>query len=81
MIWKHEHGTDLVVHGHGRVYGYNPKTGEEKWYVNGFSREAISIPVTGNGKLYVSSSMQGGRGDEKLDPEPFWKAGRRSKIS
>jgi len=74
MIWKHQQGTDLVVHGNGRVCGYHPETGEEKWYASGFSREAISIPVTGNGLLYVSSSMQGGRGDEKLDPGPFWKA-------
>ncbi len=74
MIWKHTYGTDLAVLGQGRVYGYDPKTGEEKWYVSGFSRETIAVPVEGNGRLHVSSSMLGGRGDEKLDPEPFWSA-------
>ena len=72
MIWKHDSGTDLVVPGNGRVYGYEPATGEERWHVSGFSREPIAVPVAGNGQLYVSVSMQGGRGDLALDPEPFW---------
>jgi outer membrane protein assembly factor BamB len=74
MIWEHPGGTDLVVLGNGRVYGYEPATGEEKWYVNGFAREPIAVPVAGDGQLYVSVSMQGGRGDASLDPEPFWAA-------
>lgn len=74
MIWRHERGTDLVVLGNGRVYGYEPATGAEKWYVGGFAREPIAVPVAGDGQLYVSVSMQGGRGDVQLDPEPFWAA-------
>ncbi len=74
MIWKHESGTELVVLGNGRVYGYEPATGQERWHVGGFSREPIAVPVAGNGQLYVSVAMQGGRGDVKLDPEPFWVA-------
>ena len=74
MIWQHESGADLVVLGNGRVYGYEPATGAERWYVTGFSREPIAVPVTGDGQLYVSVSMQGGRGDAELDPEPFWNA-------
>jgi outer membrane protein assembly factor BamB len=74
MIWKHERGSDLVVLGNGRVYGYDPVTGAERWYVSGFAREPIAVPVAGDGHLYVSVSMQGGRGDAQLDPEPFWKA-------
>ena len=74
MMWTHEKGTDLVVLGNGRVYGYAPDTGEERWYVTGFAREPIAVPVAGDGRLYVSVSMQGGRGDAELDPEPFWNA-------
>jgi len=74
MIWKHHHGTDLVVLGNGRVCGYDPITGEQRWYVTGFAREPIAVPVAGDGQLYVSASMQGGRGDVELDPEPFWAA-------
>jgi len=74
MVWKHNKGTELVVSGNGRVYGYNIRGGAEKWYVKGFQRETISLPVSGDGMVYVSASMRGGRGDEKLDPEPFWRA-------
>jgi outer membrane protein assembly factor BamB len=74
MIWQHGNGTDLVVFGNGRVYGYDPGTGQERWYANGFSRETISSPVAGNGHLYVSASMRGGFGDDEFDPEPFWLA-------
>ncbi len=74
MIWKHDSGTDLVVLGNGRVCGYEPATGAERWYVTGFSREPIAVPVAGNEQLYVAVSMQGGRGDVELDPEPFWNA-------
>jgi outer membrane protein assembly factor BamB len=74
MIWQHEHGADLVVLGNGRVVGYEPITGAEKWHVNGFSREPIAVPVAGDGQLYLSVSMRGGRGDAELDPEPFWAA-------
>ena len=74
MIWKHAGGTDLIVLGNGRVYGYEPATGAERWYVNGFAREPIAVPVAGKERLYVSVSMQGGRGDVSLNPEPFWAA-------
>ena len=74
MIWTYDGGTDLVVLGNGCVHGYEPTTGEERWRVSGFSREPIAVPVAGNEQLFVSVSMQGGRGDEELDPEPFWAA-------
>ncbi len=74
MIWKHAKGTDLVALGDGRVCGYDPINGEERWHMVGFAREPIAVPIEGDGKLFVSVSMQGGRGDSQLDPEPFWKA-------
>jgi outer membrane protein assembly factor BamB len=72
IIWRHDKGADLAVHGNGRASGYDPSTGEEKWYVRGFSRETISSPVVGNGHIHFSASMQGGVGDEDFDPVPFW---------
>lgn len=73
-IWRHAAGEDLVVLGSGRVCGYNPRTGAEKWFATGFSRETIAQPVFGNGHVYVSSAMLGGVADEQPDPEPFWHA-------
>ncbi len=74
ILWSHDHGTNLVVLGNGRLYAYDPATGEEQWYVNGFAREPISVPVADPRHLFASVSMQGGRGDVDLDPEPFWTA-------
>lgn len=74
MLWRHDGEADLVVLGNGRLYAYDPDTGAERWFVSGFAREPIAVPVAGNGLLYASASMQGGRGDAKLDPEPFWQA-------
>ncbi|MGD8238937.1 MAG: PQQ-binding-like beta-propeller repeat protein [Armatimonadota bacterium] len=73
-IWSHADGKDLVVLASGRVSGYDPETGAEKWYATGFSRETIAVPVSGSGHLYASASMLGGIPDEDPDPQPFWDA-------
>ncbi len=73
-IVPHAGGDELVVLGSGRVCGYDAETGEEKWFVTGFSRETIALPVSGNGHVYVSASMLGGVADDQPDPEPYWKA-------
>ena len=74
MIWQHSRGTELVVLGNGRVSGYDMKSGSQKWFVPGFSRETISTPVAGKDVLYVSSSKLGGGADIQTDPLPFWEA-------
>ncbi len=74
IIWSHDDGQDLVVLGGGRVCGYDPRTGAEKWFATGFSRETIAQPVSGNGQVYASAAMLGGVADEQPDPQPFWKA-------
>ncbi|MGB0579563.1 MAG: PQQ-binding-like beta-propeller repeat protein [Limisphaerales bacterium] len=74
VLWKQKGETILVVFGNGRAYGYDAWTGTEEWYVNGFSRETIATPVIGDGRIYLSASRQGGWGEEKVDPLPFWEA-------
>ena len=73
-LWKHDQGTDLVVLGHRRLCAYDPDTGVEKWFIDGFSRETIAVPIIGNGRLYASAAMLGGVSDDAPDPEPFWTA-------
>ncbi|NQU24381.1 MAG: PQQ-binding-like beta-propeller repeat protein [Candidatus Nealsonbacteria bacterium] len=73
-IWRHGDATDLVVLGNSRVAGYDPRTGAKKWFVTGFSRETISMPVCGGGHVYVSAAMLGGVPDDQPDPQPFWDA-------
>ena len=74
MIWSHGDGKDLVVLGSGRVAGYDPQTGAEKWFATGFSRETIAMPVSGRGHVYAAAAMLGGVPDEQPDPQPFWDA-------
>lgn len=74
MIWSHKLGNDLVVLGNNRASGYDPVTGAEKWFVTGFSKETIALPVAGPEHVYFSAAQLGGGADEQPDPEPFWKA-------
>ncbi len=72
-IWKRAGGDEVVVLGQGRGSGYDAATGAEKWFVTGFARETIAVPVFGQEHAFFASAM-GGQADEKLDPEPLWKA-------
>ena len=73
-IWHKEKNDELIVLGNERVRSYNPDTGTEKWFVGGFSRETIAVPVVGKEHVYISSAQLGGGADKKIDPEPFWKS-------
>jgi outer membrane protein assembly factor BamB len=73
-VWDHGDAKDLVVLGSGRVAGYDPQSGAEKWFVTGFSRETIAVPVSSRELLYASSAKIGGIADEQPDPQPFWDA-------
>ena len=67
-------GAELVVLGNGSLRGYSMPDGQEKWQVDGFSRETIARPMIGSGKVYGSGSRLGGSADLNTDPLPFWKA-------
>lgn len=73
-LWKTESETELIVLGHGRLQAYDPGTGEGKWFVKGFSRETIAVPVIGDRMVFGSSSQLGGGGDLEKDPAPYWEA-------
>ena len=77
-IWEHDRGKELVVLGNGSLRGYTLPEGEEKWQVDGFSRETIARPMVGNGLVFASGSKLGGQADLKTDHYPF---GKRSSVS
>ena len=72
VLLKHHSRTDLIVLGHGRLQAYDAKTGEGRWFLKGFSRETIAVPLIGTGMIFASSSRLGGGGDIEKNPEPFW---------
>ncbi len=73
-IWAHDEGTELVVLGSRTLRGYDAATGEEKWFLGGFSRETVSRPIAAGNRVFASASMLGGVGDEAPDLEPYWNA-------
>jgi outer membrane protein assembly factor BamB len=73
MIWRHDGMEELIVLGYKRLTSYRPSTGEEIWWVGGFSEETIGIPVTGEGLLFASAAALSGRGGKKTDPAKTWK--------
>ncbi|HLJ09857.1 MAG TPA: PQQ-binding-like beta-propeller repeat protein [Planctomycetaceae bacterium] len=54
--------TDLVVAGTGKLKGYNPQTGEERWTCNTLLRTIMTSPVVRDGVIYVANQSYG---DEK----------------
>ncbi len=50
---------EMIYNGSHRVVSYDPDTGEEIWSVNGPSREAIPMIVTGGGLIYSQSGRNG----------------------
>ena len=73
-IWEHAEGKELLVLGNGSLRGYSLPDGEEKWQVDGFSRETIARPMVQNDLVFASGSKLGGSADLNSDPAPFWKA-------
>jgi outer membrane protein assembly factor BamB len=74
VLWTADGQQELVVLGTGRVAGFDPDTGQERWHATGFSQETIAQPVVGAGLVFVSSSQIGGGADERIDPQPLWES-------
>ncbi|MEO0416233.1 MAG: PQQ-binding-like beta-propeller repeat protein, partial [Verrucomicrobiota bacterium] len=74
VIWSNQETDELVILGNGKLHAYDPASGKGKWFVKGFSRETIAVPVIGKTHIYGSSSQLGGGGDVDKDPLPFWEA-------
>ena len=51
--------TDLVVAGTGKLKGYDPLTGQERWTCNTLLRTVMTTPVVHDGVIYVSVQSYG----------------------
>jgi outer membrane protein assembly factor BamB len=54
--------TDIVISGTGRLIGYDPDSGVERWTCNTLLRTMMTSPVVRDGVIYVASQSYG---DEK----------------
>lgn len=50
---------DIVVAGTGRLIGYNPETGERRWFAQTLLRNIKTTPVCHDGVIYVSVQSGG----------------------
>ena len=51
--------TDIVVAGTGRMIGYDPETGKERWTCNTLVRTVMTTPVVKDGVVYVAVQSYG----------------------
>ena len=51
--------TDIVVAGSGKLKGYNPKTGEERWTCNTLFRTIMTSPAVVDDVIYISVQSYG----------------------
>lgn len=89
---KHD---EIVVAGTGKLIGYDPVDGHERWYARVLLRNIKTTPVSDNGVVYVSLESAGiaqqwiaandANKDGKLSrdevPKPFWKKFDRGDVN
>lgn len=71
VIWKSDEGLQVVVAGSLQLAGYDVKTGEKRWWVNGLSRIVDTTPVIDKGTIYVATWTPGGDTTERIAMGPF----------
>jgi outer membrane protein assembly factor BamB len=61
-------GKDVVVAGHGRMIGYDLKTGEPRWFVGGMPASPCPSPVVADGNVFFAGWSAGGPDDKHRMP-------------
>lgn len=64
-VWDRDGQQELVVLGSRRLTAYDADSGQERWWVDGFSPETIGVPVFGEGLLFVSAANRTGGPTDK----------------
>jgi len=81
-----EHGDrrELVLNGEYGVRGYDPETGEELWFCEGFNGRGSPVPDYADGRLYVVNGKPGdtycvepGGSGDVTDTHMLWHAPRK----
>ncbi|MEX2579772.1 MAG: PQQ-binding-like beta-propeller repeat protein [Verrucomicrobiales bacterium] len=59
VICEAEGRTDLVIAGSGKLKGYDPETGEERWTCNSLLRTIMTSPVVRDDLIYLAVQSYG----------------------
>jgi len=71
VVWDTPAGKQVVAPGHGRLIGYDLKTGEEKWSVTGMPAGVCASPVVAEGLLCFAGWSPGGAEDKSFKMPTF----------
>jgi outer membrane protein assembly factor BamB len=71
VVWDTAAGRQVVSAGHGRMIGYDLKSGAEKWSVAGMPSACCPSPVVAGGTLYFAGWSPGGADDTDFQMPKF----------
>jgi outer membrane protein assembly factor BamB len=71
VAWDTPDGKQVVVAGFGKMIGYDLKTGDEKWYLEGMPAACCSSPLVSDGLLYFAGWSPGGPDDKDFQMPKF----------
>jgi outer membrane protein assembly factor BamB len=71
VVWATPDGKQVVAAGHGRMVGYDLKTGAEKWFMPGMPSGPCASPVAADGTLFFAGWSPGGPDDKSFQMPTF----------
>jgi outer membrane protein assembly factor BamB len=71
VVWDTPAGKQVVAAGHGRMIGYDLKTGAEKWFLSGMPSGPCASPVAAEGTLFFAGWSPGGADDKEFQMPTF----------
>jgi outer membrane protein assembly factor BamB len=71
VVWDTPDGKQIVAAGHGRMVGYDLKTGAEKWSLAGMPSGPCASPLVAEGILFFAGWSPGGPDDKEFQLPTF----------
>jgi outer membrane protein assembly factor BamB len=71
VVWATTDGKQIVAAGHGRMIGYDLKTGDEKWFLPGMPSGPCASPAVADGNLFFAGWSPGGPDDKSFQLPTF----------
>jgi len=71
VVWPTADGKQVVAAGHGRIIGYDLKTGAEKWWLSGMPSGPCASPTVADGILFFAGWSPGGADDKSFQLPSF----------
>lgn len=70
-VWDTANGKQVAAPGYGKMIGYDLKTGEEKWSVDGMPSSSCTTPVIAEGNLFFAGWSPGDSADSDFKMPAF----------